>query len=696
MTIYPGFPAHSEHLAFLIQFNVILRGMSSDFPHPEVSQTDDVWHEIDELVEEITQLAASELPAPRFYAALLDRIMAVLAATGGAIWVELPEKGLQLVHEINAPDRQLTGSTERRESHARLVDDVMQAGIAKAIPPRREQAGGEEANPTDSVLLLAPWRVDDELGGVVELFQRSDVSPASQRGYLRFLTIVAELVSDFHRNRLLRELRHRTARLGRFSQFVERIHASLDLKTTAYQIANEGRPVVGCDRLSMAVVRGSRCRLLSVSGVDTINRRANVVRHLERLCAAVVAVGEPFWHPRSSAEAPPEIENPMVDYLDAAHVKALAVIPLRRPQEARQGGSGEVLGVLIVEQFHGEFDDRLEQSVGSVLGHCGAALGNALELERVPLARFWRTVGKARWLVRARQLPKTLLALLALVGAAIALATVPADFEIEVPGELQPAVRREVFAPYDGIVSELAVDHGSPVKSGQTLVQIRRPELDFERQRVLGELQTARKKLAATEAERLQNLRQTEEQRRRYGQLTAEEEELREAIRGLEKQRGVLEAQQSELRVASPIDGEVITWDLRQLLNSRPVARGQALMTVADCQGPWVLELRIPDDRVAHVLKAERSMGPRLDMSFILATDPGNHRQAKLELMGLRAEAAEAGDPFVLATAAIEDDAIPDRVPGATVAAKIHCGRRPVGYVWFRDLIEAIQRWILF
>ena len=49
-------------------------------------------------------------------------------------------------------------------------------------------------------------------------------------------------------------------------------------------------------------------------------------------------------------------------------------------------------------------------------------------------------------------------------------------------------------------------------------------------------------------------------------------------------------------------------------------ARG---MTVADLEGPWGLELRIPDDRVGHVLDALPKGGGTLDVSFILATDPG-------------------------------------------------------------------------
>ena len=158
----------------------------------------------------------------------------------------------------------------------------------------------------------------------------------------------------------------------------------------------------------------------------------------------------------------------------------------------------------------------------------------------------------------------------------------------------------------------------------------------------------------------------------------------------------MLEAQQAELRVSSPIDGEVVTWDLRQLLESRPVARGQALMSVADLAGPWGLEIRVPDDRVAYVLDAARQGGEDLDVSFVLAAAAGAKLRGKLESLGHRTEVSETEAAFLPATVHVDRGELPELVPGATVTAKIHCGRRSLGYVWLHDLIEAVHKWILF
>ena len=45
---------------------------------------------------------------------------------------------------------------------------------------------------------------------------------------------------------------------------------------------------------------------------------------------------------------------------------------------------------------------------------------------------------------------------------------------------------------------------------------------------------------------------------------------------------------------------------------------------------------------------------------------------------------------------AIDRGALTEPRPGATVIARIHCGRRSLGYVWLHEVWEFIQTRILF
>ncbi|NUQ65727.1 MAG: HlyD family efflux transporter periplasmic adaptor subunit [Pirellulales bacterium] len=670
----------------------------------DVQPTGETWQEIDASIEEIARLSKSDIGPSDFHAEFLRSVVSGLSAVGGMIWAAEFGGLPRLQHRIVPAG--MPSPDDADLDLRRLALAAMETGRARLAAPCTAPADGDgAANPTEFLLLVCPWSAEDAMAGAVVVFHRPGDGPEAQRGCLHFLEAMCELLADFHRYRQLRDYRQRAGQWRLLDQFAEQVHHSLDLEATAYTIANEGRRLLECDRVSVLVCRSGKCRLLAVSGVDAVDRRAGTVRHLERLAAAVARFDEPVRHPGREEDRPPEIASQLDAYLDESHARAIAVIPLKAPgkdggaegpDRPSTGGRPATLGVLVAERFRGEFGERPPGPDSPVVRHSAVALSNAMELDRVPMARALRCLGKARWFVEIRRFPKTLLALAAVAGVAAFLSLAPADFRIEAPGELQPVVARDVFAPADGVVTEVRTAHGRKVLAGQVVLALENPDLDLEFKRVWGELQTVRKKLASVEAERLQNPRENEEHRRRYGELTAQHEELREQIAGLEAQYAILQKRQSELEVRSPMDGEVLTWNIEQLLEARPVNRGQALMTVADLNGPWQLELRIADHRVAHVLAAQRQSGRSLEVSFVAAGEPSVQRRGVLSRIGMRTEVAEPDGAFVLAYVDIDRNEISSRMPGATATAKIDCGRRSVGYVWLHDLIDAVRIWFWF
>jgi multidrug efflux pump subunit AcrA (membrane-fusion protein) len=654
------------------------------------------WSQIDELVEEIARLAKSEMAPADFFTALLDRVVSGLAAVGGILWTRAARGPLLPQYQVHQDESHFADDRQQQAHHRRLAEAVLQSGKARAVLPHASLGEDDALNPSGFLLLACPWKVDDECAGVVEVLQRPTAAPKVQQGNLRLLEVVAELVIEYQRNRQLREFRDQAARLSRFQQFTERVHRSLDLKTTAYELANEGRLFLECDRVSVLGCRGSKCFILAVSGVDTFSRRANIIRLVERLCTAVVPTGEALWYPMAADVWSPKIQDRLHAYLDEAHVRTLAVVPLlvAGPEEAR--GRSRLLGALVVEKFHEDPDDRMLATVEAVRRHGSLAVQNATEIHDIPLSGFFRGIGRARRNLSKFGLVKFLVLLSAVAAAGWALARVPLDFQIEARGELQPCRLRDVFAPNDGRISDLRTEHGGQVKANQILAVLRKPELDLEWKRVEGELQTAQKKLLAVESERLRNPREGEVPRGQHGELTAQEEELRQLVRGLQQQLEILQRQLTDLEVRSPIEGAVVTWNVRELLEARPVSRGQILMTLADLAGPWQLELRVPDRRVAHVLAAQRELGTNLDVFFTLATDPGLKLRGTLQHLGMRTEIGDSHEAFVLAKVAIDRREIPELIPGTTVVTKIHCGRRAAGYVWLHELIDTVRTWMLF
>jgi hypothetical protein len=278
----------------------------------------------------------------------------------------------------------------------------------------------------------------------------------------------------------------------------------------------------------------------------------------------------------------------------------------------------------------------------------------------------------------------------------LALCLVPADFEIEATGVLRPLGRRHVFAPADGVVDVLRTAHDADVLRDQVLIELRNEELDLEFERIWGERETARKRLDAVRAARLELRTRDDESMQRLRGLTSEEEELKQTLDSLERQLDIVRSRQAELKIASPIDGRVVTWDVARLLEARPVQRGQRLLTVVDPSGPWQLDLQIADDRAGHVRAAERESEAALDVSFLLATAPGTIYSDRIERVSGSSEPNERGERVVRATAVVAAGTIPQPKPGAIVEARIHCGRRALGYVWFHEMIDAVRRRLFF
>jgi multidrug efflux pump subunit AcrA (membrane-fusion protein) len=653
------------------------------------------------LTVEIAELSQSEIEPSAFYAEFLERVIAGLAAHAGGVWMKSPRGVMELQTQASL-ERTLTLSTARqREQHAQLLAHAAAREQPWAVPPHAEvdHVSGV-ANPSPFVLLLCPLVCEGQTLGVVEIVQRVAASPAAQAGYLRFLGQLCAIAADYYQRHQARLLRAQQQGWLRFNELVSSLYRSLDVPATAFAIANEGCRYIGCDRLSVAVRQGRACRIAAVSGEDTVNPRATVVRRMSQLARVVAASGEPLWHSGDSSSLAPQVEQAVQEYLDESNARHLAVLPLLAPREGDETsseGRGEIVGALILEQFaSGSFQEAQRLQAQTVAQHAAASLHNAQQYHRLFLLPLWRALGNAAWVVRARTLPKTLLVVLALVGTCAALALVPADFDIEVRGRLEPKLRREIFVPMDGQIEEVHVKHGQLVEEGAPLVRLRNQQHEYQMASLLGEIQTVDKQLAARRATRLASDPSSPDHRNRVAQLAAEIEEFTAQQANLQRQLELLKLQAEELSLISPIRGQVITWNVTDLLAARPVQRGQSLLRVADTAGPWVLELNVPDRRIGHIREAERAQ-EGLSLTYLLASDTAIEYPAKVSLVAMSAEVDQEHGSAVRLVADLDPQESPAALrPGVSVIAKVHCGQRAVGYVWFHQLFEFVRSRVLF
>jgi hypothetical protein len=118
------------------------------------------------LVSEIAALSKSDIDAETYYPAFLEKIVAALAAIGGAVWVIRDGRRLDLAYQIRMSETLLSTESEDARRHFGLLSQAIASGEAHLIPPH--SGGGDEqaiGNPTDYLLVLAPLACRQSGGG---------------------------------------------------------------------------------------------------------------------------------------------------------------------------------------------------------------------------------------------------------------------------------------------------------------------------------------------------------------------------------------------------------------------------------------------------------------------------------------------------------------------------------------------------
>jgi hypothetical protein len=651
--------------------------------------------QIRNLVREIAQISKSEVGPQEFYDAVLNRIVTALAAVGGAVWTLTESGQLALEYHINLRETRLDKSEEDQVRHGRLLRRVIKTGEGLISAPHSGSGDEEEGgNPTDYLLVMGPLKTANETAGVLEIFQRPGSSPTVQRGYLRFLLQMCEMASEYLKSRKLQHFTDRQALWAQLENFTRLVHKGLDPRGTAYTIANEGRRLIECDRVSVALNKGRKCVIEAVSGQDTFDKRSNTVSLLAKLATAVVATGETVWYTGDTSMMAPQVEEAVQNYVDECHSKAVAIIPLKEPHDPTDPtAQPKVLGALVVEQIE---DSRpregLMQRIEVVSDHSSIALANVIDHNELFLMPVWRAIGKSRWVLEARQLPWTISAGVTLLVVLLILCLWPANFELSGKGILVPAVRRQIFAKSEGEVIAVPVEHGQMVKQGEVLAEMRNLELNGKISSMEGQLSASRQQLANVSS----RLTDTKLDPAESSKLKGEKLKLTAEVKSYREQLELLRDKSKQLTVISPVDGQVVTWDVHNALIFRPVNQGQVLMTLEEPQGPWELEVQMPEERMGYINDAlSETKGP-LKVTYITATNPGTRHEGTVKEIHRTAEIRGEEGNTVLLRVAIDKNDLPDLRSGATVTANVYVGRAPIGYVWFHDLISFVQKKVLF
>jgi hypothetical protein len=172
-------------------------------------------------------------------------------------------------------------------------------------------------------------------------------------------------------------------------------------------------------------------------------------------------------------------------------------------------------------------------------------------------------------------------------------------------------------------------------------------------------------------------------------------------IQALTTQLRLMRVKEEKMKILSPIKGTVLDWDIERVLNRRPVVMGQKLMTIANKEENWELEVLLPEKKLRYLEKAfQDTKGEKsLPVTFIITSDPSEyHGKLMWEGVSGRAELDAEEGPVVKLRCIPDEEAMKafSRYPGARVIARVKAGRASASFVWFHEIVEWLRANVWF
>ncbi len=659
---------------------------------------DQVKSEVRQTIEELRALARAAIPFDQFCQTLLSKVVPLTGAYGAIIWQLNGQQGFVPIHGFG-PRFQLFAAPN--PEHQQLLAEV--ARKQQPLSVASESVSDDPA--TNNVLLIAVPILDrqNRIWGSLELIQRGEINEETQAGYVKFTSQLATLFARWQEQHDLRTASSTEDQWVERLTFIREIHKSVDLPETAFSIANETRRLLHADRVGLAIESSGKYTLQAVSSQDRFDNRANVVKQLNRLITASINSSTPLWLTGDTSSLPPKLAGFVNEYLDEAHSRTFAIIPLLATVAVKSNNElqrkkiqePKKIGGLVIEFFDQEIPQaQIEADLKLINEEAGRALSNAMVTHEVFLLPLWRTLGKLRDNLWANYRNRTIAGLMALGMTIGLLGFYPASMKLKVDGVLQPQVRENLFAELDGVVKQVHFDHGETVKAGDLLITLRSEVLEQRRLEIIGQIDTLEKQIENLKNQLLTQQSITENDRiamsGNFDQLTIQRD-------GLLEMRQLLEQQMEALLIYSPIDGVVMTWDAKRRLENLPILANQPLLSIANLAGPWQVELLIPQNKVGYIQVAQLEQdNPHLPADFLLTTNPNVRHQGTLAAISDRAEANEQGLTEFRAIVDIVSMDIEQPKAGAGVTARIDCGKQSLGFVWFYQVYDFLRTRVFF
>lgn len=501
--------------------------------------------------------------------------------------------------------------------------------------------------------LLVSRRVGSDHWCVLRIEFQS--TAAGQREFVDGAQAVHEILTGSVTQHLLARYDERLQTQASLVAFLTRLHQSNTAKEAAGVIAQDCPPFLRSSRVSVLIDRGGQFVVEAVTGVQEPLQDAETVRAIRE-----ISVGEATEDWKAAASADHQVSS-VTAVLTQQGLQQFRVLQIRETAEG-------IPSALVTIELHAADEMPEEYLVQQIKTAAQSIL--------CPLQRRERTI--AQRLIRSRRLRW----LLAAAAILLLLTCWPTRFEVEVPGQISSSNHRRIFAPEHGIVDDVLFSNEQSVEKLTPLLNLSNADITLELRRINGEIATKDAELTTAQAEVLAG---------NNPDASANEQRLQQQLANLNKERTLVRERAASLLIRAPFSGRVFRHNARQDLKQRPVQRGQLLFDIVPKDEQWHLELSIPDDLETYVRGYIQQHSRMPSVRYFVRASPDQFRTVSLSRLDDAVQIVD-GKMICHAQAELGDFPLAEVRPGTSVTARIACGKRPLGFVWFREVIELWRR----
>lgn len=631
-----------------------------------------------QVIADLSRLSRTSTAPEAFYLRTADLLAQATDALAAFVWIVTPDNASLIAAspQRSREDRTRLESTGKQTVPRFSPDSQERHGFVAPNDPRLKATRRPVTEAADHPdIHRAEYLLTQSGDRQIILEWVTDQAWPTERSIIPSLIVaIREIAADFHRNLELFHLREARGADQRLVAAAQRLLAIHDAATLDCEIVNSAVEALQADRASLVRMQADSTEVIAISGVSSLNRHAEAVTDIGQRARQAENTGLPFITPLSDHSSDPQ---PTPSYV---------ALPLDDPAQEDSGAFGPGVETSKARDATILVLDWIDQPRPDT-----PAFRELLQRYAELAGLAWRqslVTGRRRQVRPSQRHRRTTIIFAGLALAMLALWLIPARLKVRASGQIIPEIERGIFAPLPGEIVEVKAHHNKQVRRGEVLLTLHSPDLELQLSELWGEHQATQEKIRAIEARYARG--PTSEPTEPTPDPVTQASQLQE-LRILQASQleslAILRKQKEALTVRSPIDGQIVTWQLDKLLAGRPVQRGQLLLSVADTTGPWLAELEIRDDRIGHVLN--QTTADRLPpATCMLISSPTARYSGNLVSLAATTRENIEGLPVVQATARFDFSKWSEPRSGAKIIASIDCGNHPLGYVWFHEFYE--------